>query len=178
MARKPLNVETGEISNLPAASISSRAVSTMMLGDRKFKVKGQVTRPLLKHHDNEVLAVEILSEPYWGKEIKSQQATGIATMVNVRNLDSDANAEHCYILNAVLFRWVDKDGKLVKVENAEDVKAAKAMIDAGEYKPAGELHEAFPDGLKGKMLAIHKFPKETGKRYNNFEVIELEGAEA
>lgn len=145
-----------ELAQGEVVSISQRAVATVAKG--KFKVKSQITRPLLKHADHEIVYIKFLSEPYIGKEIKSTTKMAPALMVNVHNLDAGGDGEWQYILNSVLYRH-------------------KTDEKTGEVTTEGELYDAFPDGLTGHSVAIEKFPKEVGKRYNTFSVVEIEPAE-
>ncbi len=144
--------ETGEVAE--TASLSSRALATV--DPSKFKVKRQITRPLLKHAVGETVYIRILSKPYLGKEIKSETGRGPATLINVQNLLTGAPGEMQYILSAALYKETrDKEGNVKEID--------------------GALYETFGDKeWVGTCLAIRKFPKAEGKDYHTFEVLELE----
>lgn len=165
--------ETGEITHEPQPTISQRALATVANAPA-FKIKRQITRPLLKHHEGETVFLKFLSEPYYGKEIKGAKQEGIALLVNVRNMSTGATGEMVYILNSVLYSHKYADGKRVRTETDEDVTRVNTEIAEGKAKATGELFEAFPDGIIDREVAVNKYPKENGKRYNTFEVVEVE----
>ncbi len=133
-------------------SLSQRAVSAVKTPELKFKVVKQVTRPLLKHRDGDTVYIKFLGRPYVGKEVKSATKMEPATLVNVINHNGGGSGEWQYILSSVLYHKDDKTNE-----------------------ESGVLMEEYPNHTYvGKSFAIRKFAKEEGKRYNTFELVEIE----
>jgi hypothetical protein len=127
----------------PAAVAVGGSIS---IGGLKFKVKDQVTMPLLKQKDGEAVYVKLVGAIFVGKEIKNKRSGEVeqkpAMMVNVINLENHRPMQ--YIVNAVLQGTLEDDPRY------------------NEKK------------YVGKSFAILKLPQGEGKRYKNFEVMEIE----
>jgi len=144
-------------------TVSQRALANVAAsGIAGFKVKRQLSFPLLKQGDNETVAIRFVGVPYVGKEIKNSSIDKPALMIKVNNLATGGNGVFEYILNSVLFSYRDKDGK-----PSTSPEGATAH---------GILAETFGADLDGICVVIKKFPKDEGrgKKYNTFEVVEVE----
>jgi hypothetical protein len=127
--------------NLPAVT----GDKTVNVGGRKFTVTKQVTLPLLKHGDGQIVTIKVTSQIYIGRQLvtpdsKTNPATKPADLVRV--IDLLTGRPMIYIVSAVV----------------------KSTFET-EY----------PDNAYvGKSFAIHKLQKVEGKRYKGFEILEIE----
>lgn len=123
-------------------------VETMItdLNGVAFKVAKKVTLPLLKQEAGEDVMIQITSEIYVGKELKAAAGNTVK--------EKPADLIRCIDLNSGI----------------EHEYIVNAIVKA-------ELEENYPDaGYKDKYFAIRKMPKPEGKRYNAFQIMELEQA--
>lgn len=134
---------------IPMDNSGGGQIVTMANG-LKFRVTRQVTLPLLKQSEGQVVSVKITSEIYIGREIKADAKGERANEKPadlVRVIELNTNRPMTYIVPAVL----------------------KSTLE-DEY-PKGK------DGIWGYIghnFAIMKHPAAPGKRYKQFEVLEIE----
>lgn len=131
-------------------SISERATSAMnlSLGAGNFKVKRQVVFPLLKHKAGEVRCITITSAMYEGKEIVQKEQTAAERKMGT----------------AMLVKAIDLEPSPTR--NVEYI--VNAVLQ-------GVLNDEYPnDSYVGKSFAINKLQPVEGKRYNTFEILEIE----
>lgn len=148
MARKPATEASAE-----APATESMAVATVApinlggaiaLNGIKFAVKKQVTVPLLKQKDDEAVYIKFVGAMFVGKEIKNKR---------------DGSVEQ-------------KPATLANVVNLETGAPMQYIVGAVLQ---GTLEEEYPNGgYVGKSFAVLKLPQGDGKRYKNFQVMELE----
>ncbi len=152
-----IDQSNGEDSNVPAVQKSLSEQALDLVGGR-FKVKQQITFPLLKVIDNVPYAVKFISNVYTGKEIEVKRGGVVnekpARIARVVNLNDGQNYE--MIINAVLENVLNENwGKLAVTKDDK-------MIEA-----------AIPADMIGRMIAFQRHDIE-GKRYKGFAVVELE----
>lgn len=159
--------------NLPAAPAKddNRSLLTVGEGESKmtFRAKRRVILPLLKLPEHASCAIRVESKIYLGKEIKQTAGGGqkmaAAHLWNV--IDYSDGSEKQMIVPAVLKSSIfetylrDKNGKPVKPDENGNY--------TGDYDSDDFRHE-----YVGKSFAIRNHGKPQGKRYNTYEVIEIE----
>lgn len=119
------------------------------LGSGSFKVKRVVTLPLLKHVDGQVVHVQIASEIYVGKQIPAEKGSTKA---------AEKPADLCDVV---------------------ELNTARKMQYIVSAVVKSNLETTYPDGgYVGKCFAIFKGEKREGKRYREYEIVEIEKAEA
>lgn len=133
-----------EVATLPAqASLVGNVITHE--GGRKFTVKRQVTLPLLKQIDGQVVTIKITSAIYVGKQI-----------TDAKNPD----------------KAKEKPADLVHVV---ELISGRPMVYIIGAVVKGNLQEQYPkDTYVGKCFAINKRPGPTGKRYKDYEILEIE----
>lgn len=130
--------------NLPAAPVNTGVV-TMATG-RSFKVAKQVTFPLLKQAEGDIVNVQITGEVHLGKEIKgTKDGSGGVNM---------APAKICHVIDLA-------DGRPKQY-------IVPAVLE-------GVFNDEYPNhSYVGKYFSISKRPADPGKRYKQFEILEIE----
>lgn len=111
-----------------------------------FKAKAirRVTRPVLKLEEDKPVFVRAMSALYEGREIKP--APG-----------NEAQMKPATLLD------------VVNLETGEEAQIVTGAV------LASNLREGYPgDAYKGKCFQITKLPKQKGKRYFGFDLIEIE----
>lgn len=110
----------------------------------KAKAVRRVTRPVMKMEEGKAVFFRAVGAFYEGREIKPTSGT-------------DAQMKPATLID------------VIDLETGEE-----AQIVAGAVL-ASNLREAYPnDTYKGRCFQVTKLPKAKGKRYFNFDVVEIE----
>jgi hypothetical protein len=116
----------------------------LVIGGRKFAVKRVVTLPLLKHLDGQVVMVQINSPIYTGNQVPAEKGSANATA---------KPADLCDVLELNTGRKMQYIVAAVAKSNFETKYPNQSYV--------------------GKYFAIRKGEKREGKRYRDYEIIEI-----